>query len=318
MKRRLFLSLFVCLSVLASCRDGGGVSPGDDVPVTPPEETRPTLTGLFKAQIEKQKEGKPRDKVFIVAHRANTYYGFRHSVPDNSIPGIECAIQYGADMVELDIRPTKDNVLVLMHNSTIDESTTGKGNLKDYTYEELMKFDMKKGSKAYVGEDGKTVKVPTLEEALLACKDRIYINLDVKDASAAKLVRIIKECGMEGQVMIYTGGDVSFATECQYKDAGIPVHPYVSSAADISKFSGLPGALLFQYGYDLYAGKNPEIGRQIRALGFLSYSNLLNYDQQIVGGNYKMLDAFIDSETDFIQTDFVEYVDAYLGQKGLR
>ena len=315
MRKQLFVSFIICLSVLASCKGGGA---GEDNPVTPPEEPRPTLMGLFNAQIEKQKEGTPRDKVFIVAHRANTYYGFQHNIPDNSIPGIESAIKFGADMVELDIRPTKDNVLVLMHNSTIDDSTTGTGNLIDYTYEELMKFDMKKGSKAYVGEDGKTVKVPTLKEALLACKDRIYINLDVKDASAAKLVRIIKECGMEGQVMIYTGSDVSFATECQYKDSGIAVHPYISSASDISKYTGLPGALLFQYGYDLYTGKNPEIGRQIRALGFLSYSNLLTFDQQILSGNYRMLDAFIDSETDFIQTDFVEFVDAYLGQKGLR
>ena len=316
--------MLVALSVLASCKGGGGGStdpenpPEQETPQPEPEQPRAGLLDLFNTQIEKQKDGTPRDHIFIVAHRANTYYGYLNAVPDNSIPGIECAIKYGADMVELDIRPTKDNVLVLMHNASIDATTTGKGNLNNFTYEELMQFDMKKNGKVYRDADGKTVKVPTLEEALLACKDKIYINLDVKDASPAKLCKIVKRCGMENQVMVYTGSSISTATEYQYTNVNIAVHPYISKASDTGGFSGLPGAKLFQYGYDLYAGNNTEIGRQIRALGYLSYSNLLEYDGQIANGNYKMLDAFIACESDFIQTDYAEKVDSYLKTKGLR
>ena len=322
MKRILLISLLFTLSVLASCQGGGGGNidpvdpPGPEVPPEP--EPRPGLMDVFLTQIDKQKNGTPRDHIYIVAHRANTYYGYLNAVPDNSIPGIECAIKYGADMVELDVRPTKDNILVLMHNETIDASTTGKGKVGNYTYEELMQFDMQKNGKVYKDSEGKTVKVPTLEQALLACKDKIYINLDVKDASPAKLCKIVKKCGMEDQVMVYTGSSISTATEYQYTNVNIAVHPYISKAADVGGFSGLPGAKLFQYGYDLYAGKNTEIGRQIRALGYLSYSNLLNYDNQVANNNYKMLDAFIDSESDFLQTDFAELVDAYLKKNGLR
>lgn len=319
MKSKLLISALLALSVLASCKGGGGGKVPDE-PDTPQTqaEVRPGLMELFNAQIEKQKDGTPRDRIFIVAHRANTHYGYLNAVPDNSLPGIECAIRYGADMVELDVRPTKDNVLILMHNETIDASTTGKGKVSDYTYEELMQFDMLKNGKVYRDADGNTTKIPTLEQALLACKDRIYINLDVKEASPTKLCRIVKNCGMQDQVMVYTGSSVSTASEYQYADASIPVHPYVSKASDTGGFKALPGAKLFQYGYELYAGSNPEIGRQIRALGFLSYSNLLNYDNQIANGNYKMLDAFIASESDFLQTDYVELVDAYLKTKGLR
>ena len=322
--KRLFLSLLVVFSALVSCRGGeGGVGTTPDGPDNPdvvvPDEPRPTLMQLFDTQIGKQKDGTPRDHIYIVAHRANTYYGYLNAVPDNSIAGIELAIKYGADMVELDVRPTKDNVLVLMHNETIDASTTGKGKVGSYTYEELMQFDMQKNGKVYHDANGNTIKVPTLEEALLACKDRIYINLDVKDASPSKLCKIVKRCGMEGQVMVYTGGSVSTATEYQYANVNIAVHPYISKASDVGSFSALPGAKLFQYGYDLYGeGKNPEIGRQVRALGFLSYSNLLNYDNQVANNNYKKLDAFIASESDFIQTDFVELVNSYLKTKGLR
>lgn len=313
MKRKYLWMLAAVL--LLSCKgEGGGNTP---VP-TEPDEPRPTLLELFDTQIAKQKDGTPRDHIYIVAHRANTYYGYVNAVPDNSIPAIECAIQYGADMVELDVRPTKDHELVLMHNATIDDSTTGQGKVADYTYEELLQFDMRKGNSPWRDADGNTTKVPTLRQALLACKDRIYVNLDIKDAPVGQLVRIVKECGMEGQVMLYTGSNVSLATEYQYEDVSIAVHPYIGSAADIDKYSALPGAKLFQYGYDLYSSKNPEIGRQIRAKGFLSYSNLLNFDAQILQGNYAMLDAFIAAESDFIQTDYPEQVDTYLQGKGLR
>lgn len=324
--KRFYLLTLLALSVLAGCGDGGVPSDdqgqenqGGEENTQIPQETRPGLMELFNTQIEKQQDGTPRDKIFIVAHRANTYYGYLNAVPDNSLPGIECAIKYGADMVELDVRPTKDNVLVLMHNATINDSTTGKGNLSDYTYDELMQFDMKKNGKVYKGSDGKTVKVPTLEQALEACKGRIYINLDVKDASPTKLCRIVKNCGMEDQVMIYTGGSTSTAMEYQYANVNIAVHPFISKASDTANFAAMPGAKLFQYDYDLYGeGKNPEMGRQVRALHYLSYSNLLNYDNQIANSNYTKLDAFIACESDFIQTDFVEKVDSYLKGKGLR
>ena len=146
----------------------------------------------------------------------------------------------------------------------------------------------------------------------------MYINLDVKDATPGKLCKLVKKCEMEDQVMIYTGSSVSTATEYQYTNVNIAVHPYISKASDTGGFSALPGAKLFQYGYDLYAGKNTEIGREVRALGYLSYSNLLQYDGQVANKNYKMLDAFIAAESDFVQTDFAELVDEYLKTKGLK
>lgn len=296
--------------------NGGNDDDDDD-----PSVEGMNLLGLCDKLIAEQKQSGTRSRIYIVAHRGNTYEGVMQNIPDNSIANIEKAIEKGADMVELDVRTTKDNELVLMHNETIDETTTGKGKVAEMTYAEILQYDMRKGSTPYKDAQGNTVKVPTLEQALLACKDKIFVNLDLggKNVPVGKLVRIIRQTGMTSQVMLYIGGDYALAKEYQYKNTNIAVHPFVSKAEDVYTYEGLPGAKLFQYSNSLYLGNDREIGRNIRKAGCLSYSNLLDtYDRQMLKNDYSALDAFIASESDFVQTDYVEKVDEYLKGKGLR
>ena len=56
----------------------------------------------------------------------------------------------------------------------------------------------------------------------------------------------------------------------------------------------------------------------MRAAGCLTYTNILNYDKQMLNGNYSYLQKFVNSETDFIQTDYAEMVHEYLDTDGLR
>ena len=255
-------------------------------------------------------------RVFIVAHRANTYSGVTEKyLPDNSLQAIEEAIAVGADMVELDVRATKDGVHVLMHNSTIDATTNGTGNVADKTLAELKALKMRRGSKYYEGG------VPTLAEALECCKDRIYINLDCKDiVSERKLVEDIEAAGMQDQVMIYGG---SYLDKCFKQNPNIALHPYLGSIGDLGKYANYWSAVLFQFGYykyDMSDAKqyDPEIARQLHEADKLGYSNILNHDAKLKAGDYTMLDRFLDCEIDFIQTDYCELVDAYLKEKGLR
>lgn len=274
-----------------------------------------TLVSFFNEIISQQGPTKPRSKVFIVAHRANTCAGVAAGYPDNSIAAIEMAAKAGADMVELDVRTTKDGHLVLMHDATIDATTNGSGNVSNYTLEELRSFKMERGGKVYL-ENGQPVCVPTLAEALNACKGKVYVNLDLKAvASRADLIKVIQDTGMQGHVMLYSSG--SAAKDYQSKDPSIAVHPHIGSASDIDQYASCPGAKLFQYNYSLWVERT-SIAKDIRAKGCLSYSNLLNYDAQTIAGNYAYIDAFIASETDFVQTDCCEFVAGYLRNKGLR
>lgn len=278
-----------------------------------------TLLSFFNGIIAQQGANIPRQKIYIVAHRANTFAGMRAGCPDNSIPAINKAIEVGADMVELDVRTTKDNKLILMHDPDLAASTTGTGYVADMTLDQIRQYRMDRNGSAYK-ENGKVVdlKVPTLEEAMLACKGKIYVNLDIKAVkSPTMLLSILNKTGTMGQVMIYGGGK-EYAEIAQQKGWGdVAIHPHISSASALDSWKNVSQAKLFQYNYDLWYNGS-SIAKDVRAKGGLTYSNILNYDAQLLNGNFTTLDKFIKSETDFIQTDYCEKVDEYLKKKGLR
>lgn len=278
------------------------------------EKPRPDLMTLFYETIEKQDKVNPREKVFIVAHRANTRKGIAERIPENSLEIIQVAIESGVvDMVELDVRPTKDGVLVLMHDASVKRTTNGTKNVSDMTYAEILELDMNREN-----DSQKTgIKVPTLKQAFELCKGKMYINLDIhgKSVPAGVLADLIKECGMMDQVMIYSSKEE--LVEYQKIDPNILIHPYVSTIAAAREYKQYPGAMLFQYGLK-YDQDTDDFARNMRAEGLLTYTNILNQDKYMLNGNYTYLQKFVNSETDFIQTDYAELVHEYLEVEGLR
>ena len=88
------------------------------------------------------------------AHRgASEYY------PENTLMSFYAGVDMGANGIETDVQRTKDGVLVLFHDDTIDRVTDGKGNVCDYTLEQLKQFTVMK--------NGKKDKIITLEEFLV-------------------------------------------------------------------------------------------------------------------------------------------------------
>ena len=131
--------------------------------------------------------------VVVISHR-----GDWRNYPENSIPAIESIIRMGVDMMELDVKMTKDSVLILMHDKTIDRMTNGKGKVSDITYDSLMTFKMKRAHNVVTD----TIKVPTLREALLCCKDRILVNVDHAYPYYKEIVELTEELGVTGQVLM--------------------------------------------------------------------------------------------------------------------
>lgn len=271
------------------------------------------LKNLLTETIAWQNKVNPRKCVYVVAHRANTKASIASNVPENSIRNIEMAIAAGVDMVELDVRVTKDGELVLMHDETIDRTTTGSGKVSDFTLSQLRAFDMKRNSTVSSG-----VKVPTLLEALNSCKDKVYVNLDMsgKSIPIGKCISIIRQAGMEGQVMMYLNQNE--IKQAYAMGPELLFHPFVHEVSGLDVYQTIPGARLVQYNYEYYMGTDVDFAKSVRARGFLTYSNILANDAAIQAGDYSSLDKFIASETDFIQTDYAETITAYLKTNNLK
>lgn len=113
----------------------------------------------------------PNGSVMIVSHRGNW-----RQAPENSIQAIQYSIDSGVDMIEIDINKTKDGVLIVMHDDTVDRMTNGSGQIADLTFEEISSFRLKEGqgSENIITNES----VPTLEEVMLFVKDKVMVNLD--------------------------------------------------------------------------------------------------------------------------------------------
>ena len=108
-------------------------------------------------------------KVSVAAHR-----GFSARFAENTREAFAAAVKSNCDMIETDIRLTKDNVLILMHDSTVDRTTDGTGAIADFTYEELCKFNC--------NPKGEFSEIPTLEEFMkLAVENDMMVNLEIKE-----------------------------------------------------------------------------------------------------------------------------------------
>lgn len=109
--------------------------------------------------------------VYVVAHR-----GFSGKAPENTLAAFRMALEVGVDMLELDVRLSKDNAVVVIHDQWVDRTTNGRGHVQDMTLEELKSLDA--GSwfgKKFAGES-----IPTLQEVLSILDDRTYVNIEVK------------------------------------------------------------------------------------------------------------------------------------------
>jgi glycerophosphoryl diester phosphodiesterase len=130
--------------------------------------------------------------VFVIAHRGDWRYA-----PENSLSAIENAIKMGVDIVELDVQRTKDGHLILMHDATLNRTTTGKGAIAEWTLDSIQTLRLKNGCAIKTKE-----KVPTLEEALLLMKGRILVNLDKADRYFDEVYALLEKTGTTKQIIM--------------------------------------------------------------------------------------------------------------------
>lgn len=139
------------------------------------------------------------DQLRVITHR-----GFSGRAPENTLAAFRKALEVGADMIELDVRLSKDRELVVIHDQHLNRTTDGKGRVSELTLAQLRKLDAGSSfSEEFTGE-----RIPTLEEALSLVESLMLLNVEIKtDANTVELVtekvlRLIHEMRMGDQVII--------------------------------------------------------------------------------------------------------------------
>lgn len=128
--------------------------------------------------------------VEVIAHK-----GASALSPENTLAAFQKALDMGVDMIELDVRNTKDEQIVVIHDETLDRTTNGVGNVHDYTLEEVRSLD----AGSWFDPAFREEKVPTLKEVLDLINGKCKVLIEIKhmdhphyDDFAEKLVEVIR------------------------------------------------------------------------------------------------------------------------------
>ena len=130
--------------------------------------------------------------ILVTAHRAT-----HDSAPENSLTAIRHSIRDQIDIVEIDVRVTRDSQLVLMHDGTIDRTTTGSG-----AVEEMYWADLKEEFLLHQGKPTKE-RIPTFREALLLGRGKVVFDLDLKTEKIDLVMQVVEEAGSAGSVIFF-------------------------------------------------------------------------------------------------------------------
>ncbi|WP_221565364.1 glycerophosphodiester phosphodiesterase family protein [Alkalihalobacillus sp. TS-13] len=153
-----------------------------------------------------------------------------HPYLENTIPSMEAAFDAGADMVEFDIRPTKDDQFAVFHDWTLDCRTNATGEPKEYTMDELKMFDIGYG---YTADEGKTYPfrgkgiglMPSLSEVLSHFPDESFL-IHIKSNDPEEGVQLAQHLSnlsenQQSQITVYGGDEPIAALKDQLPDTRV-------------------------------------------------------------------------------------------------
>ncbi len=138
----------------------------------------------------------PRPCIF--AHRGASAYA-----PENTLAAFELALQQGAPAIELDVKLSADGHVVVIHDSTVDRTTNGKGKVARLSLAELRALD----AGSFFSEKYRGEKIPTLEEVFDLVGKRALINIELtnyttpRDSLVEEVCRLVREHHMEENVL---------------------------------------------------------------------------------------------------------------------
>jgi glycerophosphoryl diester phosphodiesterase len=160
-------------------------------------------------------------RVWNVAHR-----GASAERPENTLAAFELAVAQRADVIECDVRRSSDGVLLVLHDATVDRTTSGSGELRGMTAAQAQALDAGGGE-----------RIPELAEVLVLAQGRVRVNVDLKEPDVVdEAVAIVRAAGAEDAVTF-----ISFLPEVWQRldelAPDTPVIHLVDSAAGLASLA---------------------------------------------------------------------------------
>jgi len=119
--------------------------------------------------------------------------GARAYAPENTLTSFKKALEIGVDAIELDIRKTKDNKLVVIHDADVKRTTNKKGLVSELTLREIKDLDADSGE-----------KIPTLKETLDFLDKKVKVFVELKETGIEKeVLSIVQEKGLEKMLLSF-------------------------------------------------------------------------------------------------------------------
>jgi len=147
--------------------------------------------------------------IMLTAHRGASFED-----AENTFSAFRTAVEAGADMIEFDVRMTRDGVPVILHDQTVDRTSEGTGRPEDHTLAELKAWNFTMFSKGerraeplHPGES-----IPTFEEVLAEFHEQIAMNIQVyaDPAGVEEICRLYLRYGMPDRAYL-TIADIAVA-----------------------------------------------------------------------------------------------------------
>ncbi len=283
MKRIITLSLLISFIFLLSCKTQQPIE-----------------------RILEQFHDPDSEYVMVAAHRAG-----HNGYVENSIPAIQHALDLGVDIIEVDVKVTTDNVVVLNHDGKIDRTTNGTGNPEDYTWAELQQFYLEMPDGTLTNE-----RLATFEEALIMVKGKAMIDIDIKTGNLKPIVDAIKRTGTEKQVFFFDNDyDALKEVLSMIPEALIMPRAYSFEMADSALRVFSPEVIHIDESF-----YTEELTDLIRSNNARIWINALGEQDDLIrkGETEKALNNLLKYKANIIQTDEPEILIPLLKSKGLR
>lgn len=239
----------------------------------------------------------------ITANKMIMHRGASQVAPEDTIPAIMEAARTGKWATEMDVQYTSDGVPVIMHDLTIDRTTTGTGAVAELTLEEIKAATVDFGANI---DKYPNLKVPTLEESITACKR--YGIIPVLDCGAIlqdndlaqQLVIDLKRLGIEQRCIILTQGTddaCNFRYYNQITPLIVQYYGNIDSELEARRLYGYREAYLGGWNFDRI-GTTDEM-----LMSFWSECHKLQLQVYAITNDKDEAERFIANGCDFISSD---------------